>query len=44
MNIEDLKVNMIRRENTLKVAQTRLRTREARPNVELTRDLPQYRY
>ena len=43
-NIEDLKKCMLRKENTLKVAQTRLRTREDRPNVELTRDPAQYRF
>lgn len=41
-NINDLKKAIKDKENPMKVAQTRLHTREARPNVELCRDPVQY--
>lgn len=41
-NIADLKKAIKDKENPMKVAQTRLHAREARPNVELCRDPAQY--
>jgi len=41
-NITDLKKAIKDKENPMKVAQTRLKTREDRPNVELCRDPVQY--
>lgn len=41
-NIADLKKAIKDKENPMKVAQTRLHTRENRPNVELCRDPAQY--
>jgi len=40
--IADLKKAIKDKENPMKVAQTRLHTRQYRPNVELCRDPPQY--
>ena len=40
--IADLKRAIKDKENPMKVAQTRLHTRQFRPNVELCRDPPQY--
>ena len=42
-NIADLKKAIKDKENPMKVAQTRLHHREARPNVELCRDPVQYK-
>ena len=42
--IADLKKAIKDKENPMKVAQTRLHTRQYRPNVELCRDPPQYGY
>ena len=42
-NIRDLKKAIKDKENPMKVAQTRLHTREYRPNVELCRDPVQYK-
>lgn len=41
-NIKDIKKAIKDKENPMKVAQTRLHTREFRPNVELCRDPAQY--
>ena len=41
-NIADLKKAIKDKEDPMKVAQTRLHHREARPNVELCRDPAQY--
>ena len=43
-NIADLKKAIKDKEDPMKVAQTRLHHREARPNVELCRDPAQYQY
>ena len=42
-NIADIKKAIKDKENPMKVAQTRLHTREHRPNVELCRDPAQYK-
>ena len=42
-NIADLKKAIKDKENPMKVAQTRLHSREFRPNVELCRDPAQYK-
>ena len=43
-NIADLKKAIKDKENPMKVAQTRLHSREYRPNVELCRDPVQYKW
>ena len=43
-NIADLKKAIKDKEDPMKVVQTRLHHREARPNVELCRDSAQYQY
>ena len=42
-NIADIKKAIKDKENPMKVAQTRLHTREYRPNVDLCRDPAQYK-